>query len=119
MKPETILHADLLDIVFENRNKDYGAYVLRKQYPEALHTALTFVIATVILMSIMFLSSGKPDHLAGPLLPPDRIIDSVVISPPPPAPDLPPPPPRPIASIEHVSTVIANDGTDTIPTIDA
>lgn len=30
MEPNKILGADILDIVFENRNKEYGAYELRK-----------------------------------------------------------------------------------------
>ncbi len=30
MRPENILQADLLDIIFINRNKEYGAYMLRK-----------------------------------------------------------------------------------------
>ncbi len=118
MKPELILHADLLDIVFENRNKDYGAYILRKQYPEALQTALTFVMACVVVMSIWFFSSGnsKPyTDLAGKKI---VDIDSVIISPPPPAKDVPPPPP-PRASIDHAIPVIDDDGTDTIPTIEA
>ncbi len=32
MKPEEILNADLNDIIFEKRNKAYGAYTLRKTY---------------------------------------------------------------------------------------
>ncbi|MFY8127056.1 MAG: energy transducer TonB [Chitinophagaceae bacterium] len=36
MKPENILKSDYLDILFENKNKDYGAYDLRKTYPKRL-----------------------------------------------------------------------------------
>src|SRR6476620_1313751 len=36
MEPLTILRADPLDLLFENRNKDYGAYTLRKYYPRRL-----------------------------------------------------------------------------------
>ena len=32
MEANKILSADLLDIVFEGRNKEYGAYALRKTY---------------------------------------------------------------------------------------
>jgi protein TonB len=117
MKPESLLHADLLDIVFENRNKDYGAYVLRKQYPAALQTALIFVMALVAIMSIWFFNSGKTQHLTGLIFDTGKEIDSVILYPPPPLPDQLTPPPQ--ATIQHVSTIIANDGTDTIPTIEA
>jgi hypothetical protein len=32
MQPEKILQADIIDILFENWNKLYGAYQLRLQY---------------------------------------------------------------------------------------
>ncbi|NII25120.1 hypothetical protein HB364_08520 [Pseudoflavitalea sp. X16] len=32
MKPDMILQSDILDILFEGRNKDYGAYSLRRDY---------------------------------------------------------------------------------------
>ena len=31
-----IIKANLDEMVFEHRERDYGAYVLRKQYPKAL-----------------------------------------------------------------------------------
>ncbi len=36
MLPEKIMQSDLLDILFENRNKTYGAYALRKSYNKIL-----------------------------------------------------------------------------------
>ncbi|MBK8495923.1 MAG: hypothetical protein IPL50_13555 [Chitinophagaceae bacterium] len=33
MNRNQILKTDILDIIFENRNKAYGAYELRKFYP--------------------------------------------------------------------------------------
>ena len=33
MNQQSILQSNLLDIIFENRNKDYGAYTLRKIIP--------------------------------------------------------------------------------------
>ncbi len=50
MKPHNILSADLLDIIFYNRNKDYGAYELRKHYSRRLYTALLFMLALCILV---------------------------------------------------------------------
>ena len=38
-----------LDVVFENRNKEYGAYALRKYAPVATNIALFSVSAVVLL----------------------------------------------------------------------
>ncbi len=43
MLPENILRSDLLDILFDNRNKSYGAYDLRKNYRKNLIKALVMV----------------------------------------------------------------------------
>ena len=44
MTNKEILQADMLDILFEHRNKIYGAYALRKQYNKRLITQpVTFV----------------------------------------------------------------------------
>ena len=50
MKTDSILQADVLDIIFENRNKAYGAYALRKYYNSRLYKAMgiTFLAAAVI-----------------------------------------------------------------------
>src|SRR6476619_4721906 len=52
MKKELILHADLLDIVFDDRNKSYGAYPLRKYYPRRLHKSLALVIGGAFLIAL-------------------------------------------------------------------
>ena len=48
MEINKILSADLLDIVFDGRNKTYGAYDLRKTYPHRLKEALLITIAITI-----------------------------------------------------------------------
>ena len=50
MLPETILRSDLLDILFDNRNKSYGAYDLRKNYQKNLLKALVMVTVLAGLM---------------------------------------------------------------------
>ena len=47
-----IFKKEWLDVVFENRNKSYGAYELRKLGPKATNTALLIVIAAVAAFSI-------------------------------------------------------------------
>jgi hypothetical protein len=34
MDTNKILSADILDLIFDARNKDYGAYELRRSYPQ-------------------------------------------------------------------------------------
>jgi protein TonB len=50
MKPELILQADMLDILFENRNKDYGAYELRKQYDRRLYRSLGIIFTALVII---------------------------------------------------------------------
>src|SRR5690348_5716458 len=63
METKKILAADLLDLLFENRNKEYGAYELRKTYNKRITTALivTASITVVALGSFLFAngSGGK------------------------------------------------------------
>lgn len=63
MNAQTILQSDLLDIVFENRNKQYGAYTLRKNYNKTLFKAIA------VMMSIMMVMCGfsfiKPAKSSG------------------------------------------------------
>jgi len=56
MEPLVILRADPLDLLFENRNKDYGAYPLRKYYAQRLLLSLGIVFSCVVLLSYFYLS---------------------------------------------------------------
>jgi protein TonB len=49
MEANKILSADILDIVFEGRNKDYGAYNLRKTYNRRITRALIITASVAIL----------------------------------------------------------------------
>ncbi|MEI9958073.1 MAG: hypothetical protein WDM90_17615, partial [Ferruginibacter sp.] len=51
MKAALILKSDLLDIVFENRNKSYGAYNLRKYYDNRLTKSVGAMLVVVIILS--------------------------------------------------------------------
>lgn len=59
MKSEEILKADLLDIVFENRNKAYGAYSIRKAYPSHLKKAMATMLLLVGAGFVIVLSQPK------------------------------------------------------------
>ncbi|WP_207512026.1 energy transducer TonB [Longitalea luteola] len=101
MEVNKILSADVLDIIFEGRNKDYGAYELRKTYNRRLITSLLIVGALCLLMFIGYLVSS--------LLETKEDVNKVVVQdvqleeikqeekreePPPPPPPKPPEPPK-------------------------
>ena len=80
MRNKEILHADLLDILFENRNKAYGAYALRKNYNHRLQWALGIGLSlAAILIFINFHGPEKlPDNPG--LGKPDVIVHTTTIS---------------------------------------
>ena len=61
MNSETIMQSDVLDILFENRNKAYGAYTLRKFYSNRLVKSLGIMLGSVLVLSAFtFLPDKKP-----------------------------------------------------------
>ena len=70
MTKKEIMQASLLDIVFDNRNKDYGAYELRREYPFRLIIALSSSLAFIFL--IFLLSSFTSDRKPGLINKPDE-----------------------------------------------
>ncbi|MBN9298863.1 MAG: energy transducer TonB [Filimonas sp.] len=61
MNANNILSADILDIIFENKNKSYGAYELRKTYNKRLVLALggTMAFCLLFFLSMAFGSRKK------------------------------------------------------------
>ena len=53
MTNKEILQANLLDIIFENRNKEYGAYALRNGYDKRLLKALGIGLGLVLLLVVV------------------------------------------------------------------
>jgi len=51
MQTNEILTADVLDIIFEGKNKSYGAYDLRKTYNQRLRKS---ILLTVLFMALVF-----------------------------------------------------------------
>ena len=58
MEVNKILSADFLDILFEGRNKEYGAYELRRNYERRLRNAL-LITAGVALLIFLFVLVGR------------------------------------------------------------
>jgi protein TonB len=58
MNAEMILHSDLLDILFENRNKDYGAYELRTHYNRRLKKSMLILLSALLACIATFWGIG-------------------------------------------------------------
>ena len=96
MQTNKILSAPLIDLIFDGRNKEYGAYYLRKTYEQRIKKSLlvTFsVVALIIGGTALAGNSKKSDpvyKISGGVdlidLPPDEKIPE-----PPPKQELPPP----------------------------
>lgn len=63
MNAESILKTDLLDIVFENRNKEYGAYALRKFYRGRVKRSLLLVFLMVTVFCVYAVLPSKTSKL--------------------------------------------------------
>ncbi|MDP4245602.1 MAG: TonB family protein [Bacteroidota bacterium] len=65
MEANKVLNASLLDIIFEGRNKQYGAYQLRKTYNWRLIKALLgMVIVTILFLGAYTIASRKHEAIA-------------------------------------------------------
>ena len=89
MQAWEILKADVLDILFDNRNKLYGAYALRRHYPSRLKMALGLTLLSSFVMGLLF-RNGQESGVYERLVKHDvNLIDL------PPLPPLPKPPETP------------------------
>jgi protein TonB len=79
MKSEQILTADLLDIIFENRNKAYGAYSIRRAYPSHLKKAMGIMLLMVVIASLYVMSKPKKvlHRSITVVLPPDHELTEI------------------------------------------
>lgn len=74
MTNHEILKADLLDIIFEKRNKDYGAYAIRRGYNHRLLAAMGAALSLVLLF-IFINAFGKKNVSSAPLNRDKRIVE--------------------------------------------
>ncbi len=98
MEISTILTADILDILFDGRNKEYGAYDLRRNYRRRLTLSIAVMLSVICMLFIGFAFAGKKTLLAKDfIIPPDVVLEAATppekVEPPPPPPMKPPAPP--------------------------
>ena len=114
MEANQILKSDFLDILFEGKNKEYGAYELRKTYNRRITTALIITVGTMLLLLIgsAIMSRIKPATDEKELVVNESTLqqiqpDEVPPPPPPPPPKLPPPPP--VATVQFTPPKVVKD----------
>ena len=105
MDANKILSADILDIIFEGKNKSYGAYQLRKNYNKTLTKALIITASVLLLIFLGTLAANVINKNKA-----KEVIDVVDTQmaeikkdePPPPPPPPPPPTPPPPPEVNQV-----------------
>jgi protein TonB len=113
MDPIDMLNADPLDILFENRNKSYGAYPLRKYYAQRLYISMGVTLSLVALISFLYLALQTRTGIATFSQPlPDIHFNPVDLTPPPkpiPQPVKPSIPRVPVATVTETPPLITRD----------
>ncbi|HEY0679815.1 MAG TPA: energy transducer TonB [Chitinophagaceae bacterium] len=106
-----ILQADVLDIIFEGRNKDYGAYELRSNYKKRLAmSVIAMLLLCALLLLLYSIANGKDSQRITEVFIPDSQLEEIkekqVVPPP-----VEPPKPKPveIATIEHTVPLITHE----------
>jgi protein TonB len=79
MTSNEILHSDFLDILFDNRNKTYGAYLLRKNYGSRMGWSLAIGISSFLLLLLVIRPSKESAFSIPP--PPDVVLKDYRIPP--------------------------------------
>jgi protein TonB len=105
METNKILNADILDIIFDGKNKQYGAYDLRKTYNTRLTRALIYTAAlAVLIFLISVVSNAVGKKKAGEFDVVETQMAEVKKNEPPQA-----PPPPPVSQIKFTPPVVKKD----------
>ncbi len=113
MEANKIMNADILDILFEGKNKAYGAYQLRKTYNSRMLKAMLATAALLLLVGVGILLAKFTTKTVDVLNTQETQMAEVKKDepPPPPPPVTPPPPPPPpeIKQIQFTPPVVKKD----------
>jgi protein TonB len=100
MEVNKILNADILDIIFEGRNKEYGAYELRKTYNKRILFSIAGMAGFVLLLFIGYFvantleANSDAKQVVAQEVQLEQIQEEKNEPPPPPPPPKPPDPPK-------------------------
>lgn len=117
MDDKRLATASLDDMVFEGRNQEYGAYMLRKIYNKHVTRAtIIAIVLFVLFLSIPLIKSLFQDEEAVKVAPVVKVVDLAappsvekIVPPPPPPPDAPPPPPPVRSTVKFTPPVVKKD----------
>jgi protein TonB len=94
MDVNKIMSADILDIIFEGKNKEYGAYELRKTYNRRITIAVSVMVAVCLLLFLGQLLAKEDDTEKNKIIVQDVQLEDIKKEEPKPEPPPPPPPPK-------------------------
>jgi len=86
--------ADILDIIFDGRNKEYGAYDLRKTYNKRLRNALFATIGICVLLLVLSIIANSAGKEKQEVMVQDMSLENMKNEEKKPEPPPPPPPPK-------------------------
>lgn len=114
MDANQILKSDILDILFEGKNKAYGAYDLRKTYNKRITKALIATVALILLLLVGSAIANKlrEDKSKVQMKTTETTLQQIKPDEPPPPPPPPPPklpPPPPVATIQFTPPKVVKD----------
>jgi protein TonB len=108
METNSILTASILDILFEGKNKEYGAYDLRKSYDSRIGIALGITIIVILIAVLAMLwkqtatigKTERPDIVTE--LPPSDPVKQII-------PQVKLPTPEPVKTVKNTPPIIVNN----------
>ena len=111
MENKEIVAPSFDDLVFENRNKEYGAYFIRKKYNKTMMWAIlvgTLIIATAVVAPYVMakVNTFKKKKEVTVSVTMDKLADPNDAPPPPPPP--PPPPAEAQAQVRFVAPIVVD-----------
>jgi len=123
MTSNEILKADLLDIIFENRNKQYGAYALRKEYNARMWLSVGIAISLFFAVFLLIRPMSSGGNQVAPFFDEGHILTDVELDPAVPQPPAPLPQPATqqqtrVAQVQYhnLFRIVPNDVTSNIAT---
>ena len=111
MDATKILQTDLLDLLFDGRNKQYGAYELRKQYSKRMIIAVGIMITCCLLFFMLYAFAKGGNHSRPGLI--ANEIELTKVEPETKKPEVVPPPPKqvqpPVKTVQFTTPKITDE----------
>lgn len=114
MESNQILKSDILDILFDGKNKAYGAYDLRRTYNRRISIALGVTVSIILLLIVgnAIANKIKPKDDVKEIVVNESVLQAAPPEEPPPPPPPPPPPalpPPPVATVQFTPPKVVKD----------